>query len=150
MDSYFIWAYSSYGDSSEVFNALIRVALADEGDPDRVFWYVDVLSSQWAGVPVASCVQAWGTLPPIGGPPEWISTPTESEKLGTDVPYNYLAANLIRQGAVDASSCPNNGLLEDGGASACGRMPRPARSSCRLRHIIILNVAQGLTECPHI
>ena len=114
------WAYSSYGDSSEVFNALVRVALADEGDPDRTFWYVDVLSSQWAGVPVASCVQAWGVLPPVGGPPEWLSTPTESEKLGTDVPYNYLAAQLIRAGMVDVSACPDGGLLPDGGASACG------------------------------
>ncbi|HKY55779.1 MAG TPA: hypothetical protein VJM08_15785 [Anaerolineales bacterium] len=114
------WAYTSYGDSSEVFNALVRVALADEGDPDRTFWYVDVLSSQWAGVPVASCVQAWGVLPPVGGPPEWLSTPTESEKLGTDVPYNYLAAQLIRAGMVDVSACPDGGLLPDGGASACG------------------------------
>jgi hypothetical protein len=146
------WAYSSYGDSSEVFNALVRVALANEGDPDREFWYVDVLSSQWAGVPVASCVQAWGTLPPIGGPPEWISTPTESEKLGTDVPYNYLAANLIRQGAVDASSCPNNGLLEDGGASACGMdAARGAVTAWQNQFdSIILNVAQDSGVPAHL
>jgi hypothetical protein len=146
------WAYSSYGDSSEVFNALVRVALADEGNPDRTFWYVDVLSTQWAGVPVASCVQAWGTLPPIGGPPEWISTPTESEKLGTDVPYNYLAANLIRQGAVDASSCPNNGLLEDGGASACGMdAARGAVSQWQNQFdSIILNVAQDSGVPAHL
>lgn len=114
------WALSSYGDSSEMFNALVRVAMTDGGNPDRSYWYVDVLSSQWAGVPVASCVQAWGTLPPIGGPPEWISTPTQSETLGTEVPYNYLAANLIRKGVVNASACENNGLLPDGGASECG------------------------------
>ncbi|HET9905677.1 MAG TPA: hypothetical protein VFQ23_03530, partial [Anaerolineales bacterium] len=114
------WAYSSYGDSSEIFNALVRVALADEGDPDRTFWYVDVLSSQWIGVPVASCVQAWGVLPPVGGPPEWLSTPTESENLGTDVPYNYLAEQLIRSGMVDVSACADGGLLPDGGTSACG------------------------------
>ena len=146
------WAYSSYGDSSEVFNALVRVALANEGDPDRAFWYVDVLSSQWAGVPVASCVQAWGTLPPIGGPPEWISTPTESEKLGTDVPYSYLAANLIRQGAVDASSCSNNGLLEDGGASACGMdAARGAVTAWQNQFdSIILNVAQDSGVPAHL
>jgi len=115
------WAYSSYGDSSEVFDAQIRVATRDEGNPDQPFyWYVDVLSSQWAGVPVATCVEAWGVLPPIGGPPEWLSTPTQSETLGTKIPYNYLAANLISNGAVDASSCENNGLLPDGGASECG------------------------------
>jgi hypothetical protein len=114
------WAYSSYGDSSEMFEAKIRVAITDEGNPDRSFWYVDVLSSQWAGIPLATCVEEWGVFPPIGGPPEWLSTPTQSETLGTEVPYSYLAANLIQRGVVDASSCTDGGLLEDGGASACG------------------------------
>jgi hypothetical protein len=114
------WANSSYGDSSEMFEALIRVAVTDAGDPDRLFWYADVLSSQWMGVPVASCVEAWGTLPPVGGPPTWLSTPPQSEELGTDIPYNYLASQLIRAGAVDVSACSDGGLLPDGGASACG------------------------------
>ncbi len=114
------WANSSYGDSSEMFDALVRVAMTDAGDPDRLFWYADVLSSQWVGVPVASCVEAWGTLPPVGGPPEWLSTPTQSESMGTDISYNYLSAQLIRAGAVDVSSCTDGGLLPDGGASTCG------------------------------
>lgn len=114
------WAYSSYGDSSETFSALVRTAQSNAGNPDQSFWYVDVLSDQWAGVPLASCVRDWGALPPIGGPPEWLSTPTESETLGTNVPYSYLAANLIRKGVVDASFCADGGLLPDGGASACG------------------------------
>jgi len=114
------WANSSYGDSSEMFDALVRVALTDAGDPDRLFWYADVLSSQWAGVPVASCVEAWGTLPPVGGPPEWLSTPPQSETLGTDVSYNYLSAQLIQAGAVDVSACPDGGLMPDGAASTCG------------------------------
>lgn len=114
------WAVSSYGDTSEMFSALFRVAVTDGGDPDKTYWYVDVLSSQWAGVPVASCVEAWGALPPVGGPPRWLSTPTQSETLGTDVPYNYLAANLIRQGLVDVSSCADGGLLADGMVSTCG------------------------------
>ncbi|MEP6895192.1 MAG: hypothetical protein ABI986_06255, partial [Chloroflexota bacterium] len=114
------WAYSSYGDSSEIFTAKVRVAQTNTGNPDKSFWYVDVLSDQWSGVPVASCVEDWGVFPPIGGPPQWLSTPTQSEALGTDVPYTYLAENLIRTGAVDASKCANNGLLPDGGANACG------------------------------
>ena len=114
------WAYSSYGDSSEMFDAQVRVAIRDTGDPDQSFWYIDVLSDQWAGVPVASCVQAWGTLPPVGGPPRWLSTPTQSEELGTNVPYNYLAAQLIRQQAVDVSMCPDGGLMPDESAPACG------------------------------
>jgi len=114
------WANSSYGDSSEMFDALVRVAATDAGDPDRIFWYADVLSSQWMGVPIASCVQAWGTLPPVGGPPEWLSTPTESETLGTDIPYTYLTEQLILAGAVDQGICADGGLLPEGGASTCG------------------------------
>ncbi|HLF75393.1 MAG TPA: hypothetical protein VI524_13645 [Anaerolineales bacterium] len=146
------WAYSSYGDSSEMFDALVRVATADAGDPDRTFWYVDVLSSQWAGVPVASCVEAWGVLPPVGGPPEWLSTPTQSEELGTDVPYNYLAAQLIQSGMVDASSCADNGLLPDGGASTCGmEVARPAVTQWQNQFDqIILNVAQDSGVPAHL
>lgn len=147
------WAYSNYGDSSEVFNAQIRVATRDEGNPDQPFyWYVDVLSSQWAGVPVATCVEAWGVLPPIGGPPTWLSTPTQSETLGTQIPYNYLAANLIRNGAVDASSCENGGLLSDGGASTCGMdVARTAVNDWQNQFDdIILEVAQDTGVPAHL
>jgi hypothetical protein len=146
------WAYSSYGDSSETFDALVRVAVADTGDPDRSFWYVDVLSSQWAGVPIASCVQTWGVLPPVGGPPEWLSTPTQSESLGTDIPYNYLAAQLIRSGMVDASSCLDDGLLPDGGASTCGmEVARTAVTDWQNQFdSIILNVAKDSGVPAHL
>ncbi|NJC94904.1 MAG: hypothetical protein C3F07_06065 [Anaerolineales bacterium] len=146
------WAYSSYGDSSQVFDAKIRVARRDEGNPDQTFWYVDVLSSQWAGVPIATCVGAWGVLPPIGGPPPWLSTPTQSEILGTEVPYNYLAANLIRGGAVDATSCVDGGLLPDGSASACGmEVARPAVNAWQNQFdTIILNVAKDTGVPAHL
>jgi hypothetical protein len=146
------WAYSSYGDSSEIFDALVRIAVANEGDPDRSFWYVDVLSSQWAGVPIASCVQTWGVLPPVGGPPEWLSTPTQSEELGTDIPYNYLAAKLIQSGMVDASSCADGGLLPDGGASTCGmEVARTAVSEWQNQFdSIILNVAKDSGVPAHL
>lgn len=146
------WAYSSYGDSSEMFEAQVRVAIRDTGDPDTSFWYIDVLSSQWAGVPVASCVQTWGTLPPIGGPPEWLSTPTDSEQLGTDIPYNYLAAQLIRQHAVDASMCTDGGLMPDESASNCGM--EAARESVREWQNqfdeVILNVGRDTGVPAHL
>jgi hypothetical protein len=153
-DGYVIqfWANSSYGDTSEMFSALVRVAVTDAGDPDRLFWYVDVLSSQWVGVPVASCVEAWGTLPPVGGPPDWLSTPPQSESLGTDVPYNYLAAQLIRAGAVDVSSCSDGGLLPDGGASTCGmEAARGAVTTWQNQFdSIILNVAKDTGVPAHL
>ena len=146
------WAYSSYGDSSEIFSALIRVAQTTEGNPDQSFWYVDVLSDQWAGVPIASCVADWGILPPIGGPPEWISTPTQSEKLGTDVPYNYLAAKLILNGMVDASSCADGGLVSGNVASTCGmEVARSAVTAWQNQFDdLILNVAKDSGVPAHL
>ena len=138
------WANSSYGDSSELFNAELRVATTTAGDPDRTYWYVDVLSDQWAGVPIASCVQTWGTLPPIGGPPTWLTTPPNVESLNTDVPYTYLTAQLIKQGAVDVSACPDGGLLPDETASTCGmEVAREAVTAWQNQFDeIILNVAR--------
>jgi hypothetical protein len=115
------WAYSSHGDTSQVFDALLRV-LKEGGQGERLTerWYVDVLSSQWTGAPVASCAAAWEAFPPPDGLPQWLTTPASSEDLNSDVPYQYLAANLIKQGAVDATACPDGGLLADGSANACG------------------------------
>jgi hypothetical protein len=146
------WAYSSYGDSSEIFDALVRVALTDAGNPDRSFWYVDVLSDQSVGMPLASCVEAWEALPPIGGPPEWLSTPTQSETLGTDIPYNYLAANLIRGGAVDVGPCADGGLLANGSASACGmEVARPAVNQWQNQFDeLILSVAKDTGVPAHL
>jgi hypothetical protein len=113
------WSYSTYGDSSNTYSAQIRVKQADEGDPDQLYWYVDVLSSQWQGQ-AATCSEAWGIFPPVGGTPGWLSTPKQSEELSSDIPYNYLAANLILQGAVDASSCVDGGLSPGSVVNQCG------------------------------
>ncbi len=115
------WAWSSYGDSSPVFTAQVRVAQESGGNPDQPSWYIDVMSSQWQGVRNASCSVTWDSFPPVGGPPAWLSSPREANELTSDIPYNYLAANLILQGVVDASSCADGGLLPDGGANACGQ-----------------------------
>jgi hypothetical protein len=121
------WSFSSYGDSSLVYNAQVRVQKADEGDPDQLYWYADVLSSQWQGPAVATCSDSWNVFPPVGGPPEWLTTPTQSEELSSDIPYTYLAANLILQGVVDASACVDGGLLPDGSVNQCGlELSRPA------------------------
>ena len=114
------WAYSSYGDSSLVYDAQIRVTQVDEGDPDQLYWYVDVLSPQWLGEVSATCSETWGVFPPVGGVPAWLSTPTDSEDLSSDIPYSYLAANLILQGVVDAGSCPDGGLSPGNVANQCG------------------------------
>jgi len=118
------WSHSTYGDTSPVYNAQVRVKQVDEGDPDRLYWYVDVLSSQWQGQ-AATCSEAWDVFPPVGGVPEWLGTPKQSEELSSDIPYTYLAANLILQGVVDASACPDGGVSPGGVANQCGlRMAR--------------------------
>jgi len=114
------WAYSSYGDSSEPFHAKIRVVILDDTLPGERTWYVDVLSSQWTGSPTASCSQTWESFPPIYGVPAWLTTPVDANGLASDIPYSYLARNLIIQGLVDVSNCPDSGFLVSGQASICG------------------------------
>lgn len=115
------WVFSSYGDTSIRYTGTVRVSEAAFGNPDDVSYFVDVLSSQWTGLPLASCAETWRVLPPVGGPPAWLATPKDPGGLATNIPYNYLAANLIRQGVVDTSACSDRGLSPDGlTASACG------------------------------
>ncbi|HEX8991280.1 MAG TPA: hypothetical protein VF784_06345 [Anaerolineales bacterium] len=115
------WAWSSYGDSSQVFTAQVRVARSQDNNPDSASLYVDVLSSQWRGVRLASCADTWNTFPPVGGPPPWLSTPQDPSELSSSIPYSYLSANLILQGVVNASMCPDGGLLPGGTANTCGQ-----------------------------
>ncbi len=143
------WAYSSYGDSSPVFNAQIRVVQADEGNPDQLYWYVDVLSSQWQGQPVATCSDSWEVFPPVGGPPVWLSTPKQSADLSSDIPYTYLAANLILQGTVNASACPDGGLIPGGGVNTCGlEAVRPAVTEWQNQFDELILTTAGDTGVP--
>jgi hypothetical protein len=113
------WAYSSYGDSSEIFKAKLRVVVLDDTIPGDRSWYVDVLSSQWTAPPASICSETWESFPPIEGVPAWLSTPANSSGLATNIPYEYLARNLIKQGLVDVSKCSDSGLLVSGEASTC-------------------------------
>jgi hypothetical protein len=115
------WADSSFGDSSATFTAMVRVI--DSGvaaSPTTGGWYVDVISDQWQGNELATCSQVWQAFPPVGGVPEWLSTPEDTAFLATEQPYSYLAGRLIAQGAVDASSCSTGGVLSNGYADNCG------------------------------
>lgn len=50
----------------------------------------------------------------------WLFVPQSASELHTEIPYIYLAGQLISNGAVDASACPAGGLALDGSANACG------------------------------
>lgn len=115
------WADSSFGDSSQIFTAMVRVI--DSGvsvTPTSGGWYVDVISDQWKGNDLATCSDVWQAFPPVGGVPGWLTTPEDVAFLETQEPYSYLAGRLIAEGAVDASSCPTGGLLSNGYADNCG------------------------------
>jgi hypothetical protein len=112
------WAESSYGDTSPLFNARVRVVASGSSSDDS--WYVDILSLQWRGEPLAPCSQIWNVFPPEGGVPLWLFTPSQPGELATDIPYEYLAANLIEHGVVDASTCADAGLAGEDLVSPCG------------------------------
>lgn len=115
------WAESSFGDTSDRFTAQVRVL--DTGvsqEPGGGGYYVDVISSQWLGAELESCVRIWEAFPSIGAPPDWLTTPDDIAWMATDEPYFYLAGRLIAQGLVDVSECPGGGLLPNGYADACG------------------------------
>jgi hypothetical protein len=112
------WGNSSYGDSSELFTAQVRVVASD--DTENHGWFVDVLSTQWRGQDLAGCSMIWNAFPPVGGVPDWLYTPGSGQDLATNIPYEYLAAKLITNGVADASTCDDGGLLQNGLASTCG------------------------------
>lgn len=115
------WAESSYGDSSQLFTALVRVIETGvSAAPGGSGWYVDVLSNQWLGGQIAGCAQGWQAFPPIGGLVPWLSTPDDPALLASGDAYYYLAGRLIAQGVVDASDCVAGGLMPNGYADACG------------------------------
>ncbi|MGH2627043.1 MAG: hypothetical protein ACRDHY_10375, partial [Anaerolineales bacterium] len=114
------WAESSFGDTSQVFEALIRARPPGFTDKDQAGWEVDILSTQWRGDPTQTCALAWESFPPRDDLPEWLTTPSDEESLSSDIPYVFLAGMLIARGEVDASACPDGGLMENGGANSCG------------------------------
>ncbi len=106
---------------SAIFTAMVRVI--DSGvssSPTSGGWYVDVISTQWQGNEIATCAEVWQAFPPVGGVPDWLSTPEDPAFLASEQPYAYLAGRLIAQGVVDASTCASGGLLSNGYADNCG------------------------------
>jgi hypothetical protein len=141
------WAYSSYGDSSVKFTARIRVAKSTDNNDQSL--YVDVLSTQWRGNTPAACSQIWNKFPPVGGNPDWLSTPQQSKDLSTNVSYEYLAAHLIKNGVVDASNCADGGIDSNGMASVCGvESARPAVKDWQNRFDSVIFLTAQQTGVP--
>ncbi len=144
------WAASSYGDTSNLFDAHIRV-ISSETEEGEFFWYVDVLSSQWHGEASASCAESWDAFPPVGGMPEWLSTPEDAADLESDLAYTSLAGNLIQKGVVNASHCPDFGLDFQGNATACGlEAAQPAMIEWQNRFDDLIMKASEETSVPAV
>jgi hypothetical protein len=114
------WAFSSYGDSTVQYVAAMRVAVKQPEGEDNPVWYVDVYSTQWMGLPPASCAEVWDAFPTPGEFPVWLETPSSVDGLASKEPYAYLAGKMISGGFVDASACIDGGLTPDGTANTCG------------------------------
>ena len=145
------WAVSSYGDSSILFDARLRVSLVEDEEKQEHFWYVDVLSSQWRGEANASCAESWETFPPVGGAPYWLTTPEDVSELSSDFSYAYLAGNLIINGVVDASECLDFGVDINGQATTCGiESAQPAMTDWQNRFDTLIMSASEETGIPAV
>lgn len=144
------WATSSYGDTSDSYHAKIRVTAAESEQGD-IYWYVDVLSSQWLGDANASCAESWEAFPPEGGVPFWLSSPKSVDELETDLAYSDLAGTLIETGVVDASQCADFGVDEFGQATACGlEAATPAMTDWQNRFDQLILDAAVDTQVPAV
>jgi hypothetical protein len=143
------WAFSSYGDGSPVYTAQVRVLPMLDDMGETTGWDVTVLSTQWVGAPPASCAQGWETFPPPEGIPAWLSSPETHEELASNIPYAYLAGNLISQGAADVSACLDGGILPNGAASPCGlEAARPAVLEWQNQFDELIFVVAGESSIP--
>lgn len=107
---------SPQGARTEEYSAVVRVTKNDAANS----FTVEALSSQLKGQNSVSCADIWETFPDQAQSQQWLTTPSVATDLHSSESLYYLAAALINNGLVDASSCPNNGLMDTETASECG------------------------------
>ncbi len=128
------WAQSSLGDTSEAYQALLRVRAENPALEARGPWYVTLVSDRLLEQSAAACAVTWQAMPPEDGLPAWLQTPATFTALATNEPYTYLAGQLIAAGVVDANACANGGLLPNGAATPCGLEAARAQVEAQQNH----------------
>ncbi|MBI4928970.1 MAG: hypothetical protein HY835_14480 [Anaerolineae bacterium] len=56
------------------------------------------------------CAAVWEMVPDYSRLPNWLTTPSQPQQLYSKISLYFLAAMLIRNNAVDATECANNGI----------------------------------------
>lgn len=112
------WAESDFGDASQRFMVKYR-AYSSVQDGRQVYRF-DLLTDEWASsLPGGALL--WQIFPPAEGSlPKLLEQPLSAGYLATTNRYALLAGQLIRNRLVDATSCSDRGLIQNGAASVCG------------------------------
>lgn len=112
------WAESDFGDRSDRFQVKYR-AYSTVQDERQVYRF-DLLTADYASALPGGAL-LWQMFPPVDGSlPRIFEKPLSPGYLATTNRYALLAGQLIRNGLVDASSCSDRGVLQNGAASVCG------------------------------
>ncbi len=142
------WARSSLGDSSQRYQALLRVQAEDPTRPDLGPWWVTLASTQMADQSPAPCAEIWWALP-AAETEQWLQPLAGPQDLASAEGYTYLAGRLIAAGQIDAAACLDGGLLPNGFASPCGlEAARPALTSWQNRFDAAIWAAAQKTAVP--
>lgn len=107
------WASSSLGDESLRYSATLRISQVEQG------YLISKTAASPEYVFIDSCANIWDGRA-TGPTPAWAQFPETPTELHTSTTLHYLAGRLIASGFVDASDCPNRGLLSNGFPDGCG------------------------------
>ena len=111
------WAVSTYGDESAHQFLPLRNR-RPQSQPEQ--FRLELLGEAWVKDAPPGAVQ-WGIFPSPGNPlSSLLEQPASPAGLATRRSYLLLAGGLIRSQAIDASTCPSGGLLDNGTANPCG------------------------------